>query len=149
MIIDDKLMKYVIFKKRTEKEVRQKCEKLEYTSEYIEEIIDYLTQNAYIDDKKYVEKYIQNIMRLKKASIFEIKMDLIKRGVLEDYIDEYINNNRDELEEFERESAIKLMNKKINGSETEKVKRYLLSKGYSYGSIANAIDNLGELQDNN
>ena len=25
MIIDDKLMKYVIFKRRTEKEVRQKC----------------------------------------------------------------------------------------------------------------------------
>lgn len=149
MIIDDKLMNYVIFKKRTEKEVRQKCEKLEYTSEYINEIIEYLSQNEYINDKKYVEKYIQNVMRLKNASIFEMKMDLLRRGVLEEHIDQYINNNSDELEEFERQSAIKLMRKKINGIELEKVKRYLVSKGYSYVSIANAIDNLKELQDNN
>lgn len=148
MIIDDKLMKYVIFKKRTEKEVRKKCENLEYTSEYIEEIIEYLSENLYINDKKYVEKYIQNVMRLKNASIYEIKIDLIKRGVPEEYIEEYINNNIDELEEFEKQSAVKLVNKKIKGAEIDKVKRYLISKGYSYGSISNAIDNLKELQDN-
>ena len=149
MIIDDKVMKYVIFKKRTEKEVRQKCEKFDYTSEYIDEIIEYLAQNEYINDKKYVEKYIQNVMRLKNASIFEMKMDLLRRGVLEEYIDEYINNNSDELDEFEKQSAIKLMNKKINGTEIEKVKRYLISKGYSYVNVSNAIDNLKELHDNN
>ena len=36
MIIDSKLMKYVIFKKRTEHEVREKCKTLNYTSDYIE-----------------------------------------------------------------------------------------------------------------
>ena len=81
MIIDDKLRRYVVFKKRTEMEISQKCKRLEYNEEYIEEIIQYLSENEYIDDVKYVEKYINNILKLKKSSIFEIKMDLLRRGI--------------------------------------------------------------------
>ncbi len=142
MIVDDKLMKYVIFKKRTEKEVRQKCQKLQYTEEYIEEIIEYLSENDYINNKKYVEKYIQNTMRLKTASIYEIKIDLLRRGVEEEYIEDYIYKNIEELEEYEKESAQKLAKKKSTNSEIEKIKKYLMSKGYKYDSISMAIDNL-------
>lgn len=148
MIVDDKLMKYVIFKKRTEKEVRQKCQKLQYTEEYIEEVIEYLTGNNYINDKIYVEKYIQNTIRLKTSSIYEMKIDLLRRGVDEDYIEEYINENNIELEEYEEESAIKLAKKKSGNTEIEKIKKYLLTKGYKYNSISQAIDNLKEMKDN-
>ena len=149
MIIDDKLMKYVIFKKRTEKEVRQKCQKLQYTEEYTDDVIEYLTENNYINDKVYVEKYIQNVIRLKNSSIFEMKMDLLRRGVSEDYIDNYISENFEELMEFENQSAIKLANKKYFNTEIEKVKKYLISKGYKYDSVSLAIDNLNEMTDNN
>ena len=148
MIVDDKIMKYVIFKRRTEKEVRQKCQKLQYTEEYIEEIIDYLTENNYINDKIYVEKYIQNTMRLKTSSIYEIKIDLLRRGVDESHIENYINKNIIEIEEYEQESALKLAKKKIGNVEIEKVKKYLLSKGYKYDSVSLAIDNLKEMKDN-
>lgn len=148
MIIDDKLMKYVIFKRRTEKEVRQKCQKLQYTEEYIEEIIEYLTENNYINDKLYVEKYIQNTIRLKTSSVYEMKIDLLRRGIDEDYIEEYLDKNITELEEYEKESAIKLAKKKMDNSEIEKIKKYLLSKGYKYDSISLAIDNLKEMKDN-
>ena len=149
MIIDDKLMKYFIFKKRTEKEVRQKCQKLQYTEDYIDEVIEYLMGNSYINDKVYVEKYIQNIMRLKTSSIFEMKMDLLRRGVEEDYIEDYISKNLEDLEDFEKQSAIKLAIKKSSNSEIDKVKKYLMSKGYKYDSISLAIDNLKEMTDNN
>ena len=149
MIIDDKLMKYVIFKKRTEKEVRQKCHKLQYTDDYIDEIIEYLSENDYINDKVYVEKYIQNVIRLKTSSIFEMKMDLLRRGIDESYVDDYINKNFEQLEEFENQSAQKLAKKKSVSAEIEKVKKYLMSKGYKYDSIALAIDNLNEMTDNN
>ena len=148
MIVDDKLMKYVIFKRRTEKEVRQKCQKLQYTEEYIEEIIEYLTENNYINDKTYVDKYIQNAIRLKSSSIYELKIDLLRRGVSEDYVEEYLSRNIMELEEYEQKSAIKLAKKKIDNSGIEKIKKYLLSKGYKYDSISLAIDNLKEMKDN-
>ena len=148
MIVDEKLMKYVIFKKRTEKEVRQKCQKLQYTEEYIEELIEYLTENDYINDKMYVEKYIQNTIRLKSSSIYEIKIDLLRRGIDEDYIEDYLNKNIIELEEYEQESAIRLAKKKSTSTEIEKIKKYLISKGYKYDSISLAIDNLKEMKDN-
>ena len=148
MIIDDKLMKYVVFKKRTEMEIRQKCKRLEYTDEYIEDIIQYLTENEYINDSRYVERYINNVLKLQKSSIFEMKMDLLRRGVKEEYIDSYIESHRTELEEFENDSARKIVEKKAQTTEIEKIKRYLRGKGYSYTSIADAIDNNRTLQDN-
>ena len=149
MIIDDKLMKYVVFKKRTEEEVRQKCKRLEYTEDYIDEIIEYLTENEYINDKIYVEKYINSLMKLKKASIYEIKIDLLRRGVNEKYIEDYIGNNQEILIDFELESARKIVAKKLQlGEDVEKIKKHLMGKRYSYSTISEAIDNLDNLTDN-
>ena len=84
-------------------------------------------------------------MRLKNCSINEIKIDLLKRGINEDLIDTYIN---EEVEEFELNSAKLLAEKKIKTMELEKVKRYLLNKGFSYSNVSKAIDNLEDIDDN-
>lgn len=145
MILDDKLMKYVLFKKRTVEEVKRKCKTLKYEEENIDEIIEYLKENEYLNDEKYVIKYIQNIMRLKNCSINEIKIDLLKRGIDDFFIEKYID---EELEEFEKKSAIILAEKKIKTMEVEKLKRYLLNKGFSYTNATKAIDNLKNIDDN-
>ena len=145
MIIEDKLMKYVIFKKRTEYEVIQKCKLLKYEEEKIEEIIEYLKENEYINDENYIERYIQNIMRLKQCSINEIKIDLLRRGIDDNLIEKYIN---EELEEFETNSAQILASKKYKTMEKEKIKKYLLNKGFSYSNVTKAIDNLQDMIDN-
>ena len=62
MILDDKLVSYVLYKKRTISEVREKCRKLGFTEEYVDEIIEYLVENGYLDDEKYVMKYILEII---------------------------------------------------------------------------------------
>lgn len=145
MIVEDKLMKYVVFKKRTENEVKNKCKMLKYDDEQTDEIIEYLKENGYINDENYVDRYIKNVLRLKECSIKEIKIDLIKRGVDEDLIEKYIT---EEVEEFEENSAKNLARKKLKTMELDKVKRYLLNKGFTYSSISKAIDNLGDLEDN-
>lgn len=145
MILDDKIMKYVLFKKRTENEVRKKCKILKYEDENIEEIIRYLKENGYINDEIYIDKYIKNIMKLKNCSINEIKIDLMRRGVDEDLIEKYITP---ELEEFEEKSAKILASKKLKANEKEKVKKYLLNKGFSYSNVSKAIDNYDDLDDN-
>lgn len=145
MIVEDKLMKYVLFKKRTEIEVRKKCKMLNYDEQNIGEIIEYLKENEYINDEIYIDKYIKNIMRLKKCSINEIKIDLIRRGIDENLIEKYIT---EELEEFEKESAKILAEKKLKSFEKEKVIKYLLNKGFSYSNVIKAIDNFMDLEDN-
>ena len=140
MIVEDKLMKYVVFKKRTENEVKNKCKMLKYNDEQTDEIIEYLKENGYINDENYVDRYIKNVLRLKECSIKDIKIDLIKRGIDEDLTEE--------VEEFEENSAKNLARKKLKTMELDKVKRYLLNKGFTYSSISKAIDNLGDLEDN-
>ena len=145
MILDDKLMKYVLFKKRTENEVKQKCKTLKFEDDYIEKILEYLKENDYINDEKYIEKYIQNVMRLKNCSINEIKIDLLKRGIDDFFIEKNIT---EELEDFEMKSVIILAEKKIKTMDVEKLKRYLLNKGFSYSNVSKAIDNLKNIEDN-
>lgn len=147
MIVDDKLMRYVLFKRRTESEVRNKCRLLKYEESYIEEIIDYLKEANYINDKVYVEKYIANVMVLKHSSKNEIRIDLMRRGVDSDFIDAFLEDEK--VEQFELESAIYLASKKRKaGDELEKIKKFLLNKGYSYTNISKAIDNWDNMNDN-
>lgn len=147
MIIDDKLMRYVLFKRRTENEVYQKCKSLKYEESYIEDVVTYLKDAGYIDDKIYIEKYISTIQKLKHMSRNEIRIDLMRKGVDTDLIDSQLD--ADELEEFEFNSAEYLVQKKMkSGEEIEKVKKFLLNKGYSYSNVSKAIDNWNNMQDN-
>ena len=45
-----KILKYILYKKRTENEVRNKF-KNEYTEELLEDVIEYLKEAKYIDDE--------------------------------------------------------------------------------------------------
>lgn len=147
MIIDDKLVRYVLFKRRTESEVRNKCNQLKYEEDYIEQVIEYLKEAEYINDKTYVEKYINNVKKLKHSSINEMRIDLMRRGVDSDLIDEGLSD--EELEDFELESAIYLVNKRMkSGEDIEKTKKYLMNKGYSYSNVSKAIDNFKNIDDN-
>lgn len=147
MIIEDKLVRYVLFKKRTENEVRNKCTQLKYDEEYTDEVIEYLKEAGYLNDKVYVEKYINNVKKLKHASANEIRIDLMRKGVDSDLIDYGLSD--DSINEFELESAIYLVNKKIkSGEDIEKVRKYLLNKGYTYSNVSKAIDNFENIDDN-
>ena len=45
-------------------------------------------------------------------------------------------------------SAIILAQKQARTSDTDKIKRFLLNKGYSYDTVTKAIDNLEQMDDN-
>ena len=59
-----KILKYIIYKKRSENEIRKKFSK-EFDENLLEDIIDYLKEANYINDKEYIEKDINNFMVLK------------------------------------------------------------------------------------
>ena len=147
MIIEDKLVRYVLFKRRTENEVRNKCKQLKYEEEYTDDVIDYLKEAEYINDKVYVEKYISNTKKLKHTSANEIRIDLMRRGIDSDLID--IGLSDDSINDFDLDSAIYLANKKMkSGDDIEKIKKYLLNKGYTYSNVSKAIDKLENIDDN-
>lgn len=133
-----KVLKYALYKKRTEQEIRQKFEK-ELEENMLDDIIEVLKDNSYIDDSNYIERAVNEYMNLKKLSIKEIKYKLISKGVKSSLVDDYISNNLDILNEYEIRSAYGLIQKKRISSTEEEIKMYLLKKGYTSDNIKQAL----------
>lgn len=128
-----KMLKYIFYKKRTEKEVREKFKNED--SLLLEETIENLKELGYINDEIYVEKFIHEVVALKNLSIFEIKYKLLSKGVSEDIIDDYISKNSEMLDDYERLAANNLLQKRKDTSTKEETMAYLNKKGYSYELI--------------
>ena len=135
-----KILKYIVYKRRTEQEVRQKFQN-EFDEEMFEDIIDYLKEAKYIDDKEYIEKIINNFQILKNLSNKELKYKLIAKGLDRDLIEDYFYENKEELEEYEIKSAYNIFLKKSKDMEQDEIKQYLMKKGYRQSSIKQAVVN--------
>ena len=123
-----KVFKYITYKKRTEQEVRKKF-KGQIEDEMLEEIIEYLKEAKYLDDYDFIERQVREYMNLKTLSIKEIKYKLMTKGLDRKLIEQYIDKNYEELNEYEERCAEKIKQKK-SGSSEEEIKQYLYRKGY-------------------
>ena len=96
-----RIMKYITYKKRTEQEVRKK-----------------------------IQKQVNEYMMLKTLSIRELKYKLLEKGLDKKLVEKYIEDNREELEEYEKKCIEKIRRKKAGNMEEEKINQYLFRKGY-------------------
>ena len=134
-----KVLKYIIYKKRTEKEIRQNFSKT-IDEDILEDIIDELKENGYIDDLNYIDRAVNEFVALKNLSIREIKYKLFAKGLSNDIIDEYISSNFDELMKYEIKSAKNIIIKKQSMQEDEEIKQGLLKKGYIAENVKEAFN---------
>ena len=73
-----KVMKFIVYKRRTEQEVRNKFEN-SIEENMLEDIIEYLKEAKYLDDKEYIEKTMNNFKILKNLSLKEVKYKLLAK----------------------------------------------------------------------
>ena len=138
-----KVLKYVLYKKRTIREIKTKFKSI-IDENLLEDIIEELRENAYIGDEQYIEKAINEYIALKNLSIKELKYKLSSKGISQSLIEDYISKNIEELEEYERKSAENIAIKKsVNMDETD-IRAYLIKKGYKEENIREAIDKIEE-----
>ena len=134
-----KILKFILYKKRSENEVRRKFEK-ELDENMLEDIIEYLKEAKYIDDGEYIRRTVNNFMILKNLSIKELKYKLLAKGLNKNDIEDYIYENKDELEKYEIKSISNIIYKKSLSMEQDEIKQYLLKKGYKSENINKAIE---------
>ena len=123
-----KVLKYVLYKKRSEAEVRRKF--ADANDEILDEVIQNLSENGYINDNSYIEKAVQEFMRLKNMSIKEIEYKLLSKGINKVKIENYIFENREALLEYEQKSAKHIFIKKQTIMEEDNIIQYLKKKEY-------------------
>lgn len=136
-----KVLKYILYKKRTEQEVRKKFAS-SINENMLEDIIEYLKEAKYIDDQEFLEKTVNNFLVLKNMSIKELQYKLISKGLGRNDIEDYIYENREELEQYEIKSAENIFIKKSMSMEQEEIKQYLIKKGYKIENINKAKENI-------
>ena len=129
------VLKYVLYKKRSEAEIRQKFSK--NAGKMLDNVVEYLKENEYIDDDIYIEKAVNEFQRLKNMSIKEIEYKLLAKGIDKNKIENYIYNHKEELLKYELNSAKAIFIKKQYTQELEEIIIYLKKKGYTSESIEN------------
>lgn len=124
-----KVLKYILYKKRSEAEVRKKFSGI-IDEQLLEDIIEYLKEAGYINDKEFIEGTVNNFIALKNLSIKEIKYKLISKGLNKNDIEDYILENIESLEEYEKKSIENITYKKASTMDQEEIKQYLFKKGF-------------------
>lgn len=89
-------------------------------------IIDLLMSKGYVDDRKFAEYYVENRFVKKGISQKRLKMELMKKGVAKEIIDEVVCARDDE------EEILKIIAKKRKKYDDEKLIQYLCRQGFSY-----------------
>lgn len=140
---------FLKFRPRTEKEVRdylyKKVSTTHWSREAAETIIEKLKEQELIDDKKFLEWFIRQRTALKPKSQRLLTRELGQKGVPENLIAEYFSSNSLDEEGL----AFSILEKRwprfkgLNRQKRyEKAARFLMSRGFGYDILKQAIDKL-------
>ncbi|OGK63103.1 hypothetical protein A2334_00085 [Candidatus Roizmanbacteria bacterium RIFOXYB2_FULL_38_10] len=130
---------YLKFRPRTEQEIVRYLEKksirFHFSEVVIKTTIETLKEQGFINDKKFVELYVENRILLKPKGIFLLRYELAKLGIAKDLIEEYFSTSQTE----DLTLAEDVLRRRINtyaalDSKTrfKKAVSFLLRRGFSY-----------------
>ena len=124
---------------KTEKQIRDKLKLGDYPEDIINNAIEFLKKYGYVDDIRYAKLYISSKQNSK--SIKQIELELYKKGVNKENVSKVLL----EMDLSNGEALNKLIEKVIkkydlnDKTQYNKMCRYLLGKGFSYGEIQEAL----------
>jgi len=139
-------IRYLALRPRSTHEINQYLTfRKGFSSEDANYTIERLIDEGYLDDKQFSEMWIRNRMLLSPKSDKVLSLELIKKGISKDIIQEAISS----LDEHDKISSIKsLIEKKQRQTkyhDKQKLAEYLSRQGYNYGLIKQALEELALL----
>lgn len=103
-------------------------------------VLERLTKRGYVDDYKFTEYYAENRFVKKGISQKRLKLEVRKKGISDQILEEVLSNtNRNEEDEL-----AKMIAKKRNKYDHDKLIQYLVRQGFNYQLVREAVDNLTE-----
>lgn len=145
-IAREKIQAYCAYQERCHQEVTRKLKSWGLISEAIELLISELRQFNFLNEERYARSFSRGKFRIKKWGRKKIRAELKKREVYDKCID-FAMEEIDDKAYFE---TLKEVLQKKNEHEKEsdsyrrkaKLTRYLVSRGYEYDLIRDALEEL-------
>lgn len=120
---------------RSEREIRDYAFRKQWTKSNTERVIERLKARGYLDDRRFAELFFSSRHQSGRYSLKRIRLDLVKKGISSDIIDDLCRVNGDSA------ALLKLINKRINKYDDEnKLIAYLARNGFRYDDIKAALD---------
>lgn len=133
-----RVTKYIGSSLKTQKQIREYLRKKEYSSETIEYVLSKLIEYDYIDDQKYAQAYV--LTYGKKYGKLKLKSQLKVKGVSEEIIESVLEDN--EVDSIESVASKYLKNKVLTPEVSQKLFRFLYSRGYEFDEINSYINKI-------
>ncbi len=146
-------LRFLSYRPRSEKEVRDKLKSKKVEPFIIEKIIAKLIDKKFINDEEFAKGWIESRLRFKPRSLRLIKMELKQKGISKEIIEKMTNDEGFPLTGTgmikDLDSARKLVEKRIERLKGldrqkiyEKLGRFLASKGFNWDIIKKSIDEI-------
>jgi len=139
-------IRYLGVKMRSRKELEKYLLKKEFQKASIDKTIARLKNEGYLNDATYVKAFLHDALELSSDGPNKIKRKLKELGIDEVILNEVVNAVDYNIWKSKLD---RLVEKKVKGNhkDTEKIlkqklQNYLLTQGYSYSMIADALENI-------
>ena len=135
---------FLAYKPRSKKELVKKLKQKKVSDKIIDDIIELLEKQKYLDDKIYAKSYLEDKLNSKPIGRRLAKLKLTEKGIDKELIEITIDENYTEDKKFAM--AKKLMEKfekkvryKDQADKKNKCYRYLISKGFDYETAGRVL----------
>ena len=138
-------LEWVLSRPHSEREcrdyLRRKVFEKKLDQAYVDRIIEKLRAKRYLDDLKFAEWYVENRFLKKGTSLKRLKMELLKKGISKENIEQVLaESSRNEEEEIK-----KVILKKRAKYDDEKLIAYLLRQGFPYDLVRELVRQTSEM----
>lgn len=145
--------KFLSYKPRSIKEVKNKLTYKKISKESVEKIIEHLKKYQFLNDESYAKMYLEQRINNKSMGKSMVQFKMIDKGIDKEMISKVIEENYPEDKQIESGKKLleKYLKKKQKIEDKQELKKkcyqYLFSRGFSYGIIAQIL-NISENEQN-
>ena len=131
------------YRERSQWEIKERMHQKGYTPEVIQQVIDYLKEHDFLNDRRFSEWWANSIIK-KGFARRGVYYELRKKGIPKDLIEEVVGKLFSKIDETEM--ALRIVQKRCKMPKGERdfqrISGFLRRRGYSFSVINTVIEQL-------
>ena len=133
----DRALRFLGYRMRSEKEVRDKLKEKEYQDFVIDEVIERLKKNKFINDSQFADSWVRDRTNLKPTGKKMLELELKQKGISESIIINVLSriDKEDEFELAQKLASKRKVEDLAPEVRKKKITDYLLRRGFGWDVI--------------
>lgn len=133
-------LNYLSYRTRSAQEIRLNLSKKEFPEDIIQEVLEKLRQSSLVDDRAFARTWIENRSQFKPRGKRALTVELIRKGVSREIIDEELEALDEDLLALNcaRAKAAKFQHLDLDAFQ-KKMYSYLNRRGFSYQTCRETV----------